>query len=270
MNKRTLLISDYSLTECPLGGTELTDTILIEQLGADFIKSSFFTNGAGYDKIIVSNAWELNPIGREWLESNGFDFKIEHDFQLFAHRIPDGYPDFKAPESELRNVKLYKAAKRVIFQSSYQKNIFDLNIKLNKTYNLEGNIWRDDELDFFENTPSTKNGRCAILRGRSFSKGFAQAVEIADSLRLKVDVLDNMPYSDFIRELSKYSNVLLYPLRSESFGRVAAEASMMGVAVLTNKFMACTAAPWWESNRFEIVRYMRNCKKNLFNLLSEN
>lgn len=264
MKKKILMVSDFSSYEIP-GGAEFSDFEIIKEFDCDFVKSSMFTSGEGYDKIILSNHWRLTQEGREWLIEHGYDAVACHDFSIFPNRVPP--PGLIADPAILLNVELLQAAKTVIFQSNLQRQIFEKNVKLNSTYTLGGNLWSDSQLSFFEGVSGEKNGRCAILRGSAASKGFDKSVEIAKHLRIPFDILENMPYADFINQLSKFSSVILSPGIIESFGRVACEARMMNLTVLTNEMMACSHEGFWNKNRYEIIDEMRKCKKQLFEVL---
>lgn len=256
---KILILSDYSYEECK-GGAEAYDRILIKELNADFVKSSFFTSGDGYDKVILSNYWELNPIGREWLIKNPF-FLVNHDHSLFPNRIPQENP------AHLVNVDLHWAAQTVIFQSTRQEQIFRKFIELKNTYNLRGNLWSDEEFALFAAAPEKKNGKFAIPAGSSPSKGTQQAVELANYLRIPYEILPKMEYEDFISKLGEYSSIVLQPAIVESFGRQAAEARMMGLTVLTNSNMTCSFEEWYNWDRFEIIEEMKKKKKNLLDFL---
>lgn len=257
---KSLVISDYSVNEIG-GGAEKWDSVVIKELKADFVKSSFFASGENYNKIILSNFTQLNPSGRKWLLNNRF-FLAEHDFKLWRARIPE-------ENSPLVNIDLYQAAQTVIFQSTRQEEIFRKFVELKNTYNLRGNLWSDEELALFAAAPEKKNGKFAIPAGSSVSKGTQQAVELANYLRIPYEILPKMEYEDFISKLGEYSGTVLAPQIPESFGRQAAEARMMGLTVLTNSNMACSFEEWYNWDRFEIIEEMKKKKKNFLDFCKE-
>lgn len=264
--RKVLYISDYSSKEIS-GGTEICDDIIINHLNCDFIKSSFFTNGEGYDKFIVSNFFEISEEGKRWLIDNAAFYVIEHDYKIFPNRVPSEYPEFRIPKEDIRNVDFYRAAEKVVFQSSYQKYIFDLNLDIPKSVTLHANLWTDEQLDIFAMAPHQKNGRCYIQNSSNSIKGTQESIRIAEHLKIPFDLHDSKPYDEFIDKLQHYSAVSLQSVIPESFGRIALEARMMGVLPLVNANMACAYEKFYDLPRFAIIYQMRSKREWLLKTL---
>lgn len=261
---RTLFISDLGYLECQ-GGAESNDKVILERLDCDFIKSCFFSDPSDYDRVIVSNHYQLSEEGKQALIEHGNYAVIHHDYLLFESRLPPS-GDIAPPEA-LQNVEFYKKAKTIIFQTEFQKAIFDKNIHLPQGIVLNGNLWNDNHLNRFALAPSYKNGRIFIMQGNYASKGTEQAVAIANQLRLPYDIHPSMPYEDFIDLLGTYSGVILWPMIPESFGRVSMEAKMSNVLVLTNELMAASHSSFYNLSRMKIIRHMMDRREWLIDHL---
>lgn len=265
MENKTIYISDFSLSEYPAGGCELNDFQIIQELNCDFVKSAFFYNGEGYDRFIVSNFFRMPEEGKRWLIDNARYSVIENDYKLFPNRVPP--PGFIAEKQDLRNVEFLQAAEQVIFQTGFQKRIFDLNIDLPRGWAWNANLWSDEELDLFAAAPDRKNGRCMIMQSEILSKNTQGAVDLAKQLKIPFDLVGKLDYTDFIKTLSKYQAVILPFGIPESFSRVAAEARMCDVMVLTNDNCAFAHEEAYQFERFELIQYMKDKKKELFEIL---
>ncbi len=260
---KILYVSDYSWHEIPRGGAENNDKILIEALDCDFIKSQFFKDGEGYDKIIVSNFFNMPQEGKDWLIKSKNLWVVEHDYKLFPNRLPH-------ENVEIVNKEFYQAAKCVIFQSKFQKSIFDKYINIPNSYVFSANLWTDEELNLFAAAPEIKLDEWAIMDSYVPTKGTAAAIKIAEKKKISFDLIPSMDYISFIKTLSKYSGLIIPFGCVESFSRVAAEAKMCGLKVITNENCAFAHEEQFNWGAKELISYMREKREELIEFLKKH
>lgn len=265
-SEKILWVGDFRVEEVA-GGGERYDSVLINELGCDFIKSFFFSDCSGYDKIVISNFAQLSEESKQKIMDHGNYMIIEHDFKIFQSRVPNTYPNFTAPPEELINVEFFQRVKRVVLQSQLQTDIFARNLKLDNVFTLHGNIWSREELDEFEGHQGRQNGRAMILSSAYPTKGVREATEIAKQLKIPFDILPQMDYNNLIKKFGEYSCLISWPMIVESFGRTAAEAKMSSLLVITNDMMACVAEEHYQMSRFDLINYMHEKREELVKLI---
>ncbi len=262
---RILLISDN-----PLGvsqrGCESNDRIICDNLNCDFATCEEFNAKprTSYDKIIVSNFYFLSDESKWLLKGKNYE-TVNHDFLFHPSRIPSLFPNFICPKEELINISFFKNSRKNWCQSSFQANIFKNNGFEAESW--EGNLWSQEDIDSMVALNGPKNGKAAIIAG--YHKGEEASVDLAKKLNVPFDILPQMPYKEFLVELSKYSLYLFVPNILESFGRILVEAKVFNTIPLTTNLCGAVYTSLWNYSGGELAAQLHLKREEILNKLKE-
>ena len=273
--KKIVFISDFFEHQVQ-GGAEICDGVLIETLKEMGCKIATFncTNfgikhlelylNNGYN-FIISNFMMLHEHVKRRLEAVGHRYVImEHDHKYVTNKNPAQFKDFVVPKQNLMNVSFYKAAKRVLCQTSKHQEVLQKNLEISNVESLGFSLWSDAQLEFLRNVDTTKNGKAFIMKDPNPIKGLHKAEEYCKKNNIEYDLVDKLPYEQFIETLAKYEKFVFFPTSLESFSRVILEARMLGCKLLTNSFNGCTYEEWFKKYKGkELINLVQSQRKSI-------
>lgn len=242
--KRIVVVSDF-FYEHVQGGGEASDAVLCNLIYSnkfDCIKrrcnelNDHDMDHYKNDLWIISNFTSLSEDKKRHIISNFCYIIYEHDYKCFAERHPTRYKenDYFVPEDQYRNVEFYKKAKLIVCQTDLQKSIIEKNLKLDNCWSINGNLYSEHELVFFKSHQDCeKNGLFAIVNDDNPIKGKKDAIKYADKNKIQYNLISNKNRLKFFDELSKYDGIILMPTILESCSRLAIEAKLMGLKVIS-------------------------------------
>jgi len=278
LNDKIILISDSFIDDF-VGGAALNDEEIYNLLSKRFdvqkIKSRYLYEGFILENLdsffIISNFFGINPAIRDLIQNKCKYILYCHDYKFVAHTNPAVYTDFKIPPNDLINVSFHTDAHRIICQTQFQKNIYDLNLKNpDKTTSFSGNLWSEEHLKRLGNLAEVeKNNKCAIIDSKYPQKGVKESVQYCKENNLEYDIIGDPDYSSFLEILSLYSTLVFHPSTPETFGRVILEAKMMGLKIITNKLIGASYESWYDFDGKELINYMANKRKTFADFISE-
>ena len=281
MNK-LVFVADF-FSDQVQGGAEICDEILISELRKRGIKVAKFNSREFTEKhiglylktgfnLLISNFTHLSPRVKKFLEANPNKYSIiEHDHKYVADRNPALYAGFIAPPQRIVNRDFYKSAKHVFCQSVKHAEVLSKNLNIDNVINLGCSLWSDEQLELLENhCENTKNRKHFIMGDPNPIKGLEEAKELCMSRELTFDVVNKMPYEDFIRTLSRYSKFVFLPKTLESFSRVILEARMLHCGLVTNNLNGCTYEPWFRDLKgIELIEFVRSKRTEIVDLVAD-
>lgn len=242
--KKIILVSDFFFEDIQ-GGGEISDAVLYNILntnGFNCIKkrcfeiNNYFIESEKNNLWIISNFISLSEEIKNQLITKCSYIIYEHDYKCFAERHPTRYKeyDYYVGKDQHRNFTFYNAAKLVVCQTDLQKQIIEKNLRLKNCWSLNGNLYSEHELLFFESHRNEeKNGLYAIVNDDNPIKGKKDAIRYADKNKLQYSLIYNKSRLKFFEELSKYNGIILMPTILESCSRLAIEAKLMGLKVIS-------------------------------------
>lgn len=263
-------ISDFFLDELQFsGGAEYNDHILVNILREKNHNVKFFKSiNVTLDLIkenqdhlfIISNFLMLKNDCIEEIIENCSYIIYEHDHKYLRSRNPILYKNFKAPKQKIVNHKFYQCAKYVFCQSSFHEKIININLNLNNTYNISGNLWSSSDLDYILNlSKGEKNAdRHSILKSSIWNKNSEGAIEFCNKNNLKYDLIADENYHKFLKKIASNKKFLFLPRSPETLSRVCVEAKMLGCSLIVNNLVGAKYENWFRFDGEEIVDYMRN------------
>jgi len=270
LNDKIILISDFFIDDF-VGGAALNDEEIYKLLSKRFdvqkIKSRYLYEGfvlENFDSLfIISNFFGIPFPIRNLIKKECRYILYCHDYKFVKHTNPAVFPDFKVPPDQLINVDFHLAAHKIVCQSQFQKDIYDKNLKRpDKTVNFSGNLWSEEHLKLLEVLAGVeKKPKCAIIHSEYPQKGVKESIQYCKDKELEYDVIGDPDYSKFLEILSLYSTLVFHPTTPETFCRIAIEAKMMGLVVVTNKLVGASYEPWYNLNGKEMINFMRKKRK---------
>jgi hypothetical protein len=276
MNK-IIYISDYFFDEV-LGGGELNDQEMIKILQNKlniklfkFKSSNININDLNKDDFfIISNFTQLKEDCKLYLEKNCKYVIYEHDHKYLIHRNPAIYKNFLAPKEHIINLNFYKSAKTIFCQSDFHKNIVYKNLLLNNIYNLSGNLWSDEILNYIKDiNNNTKNDKFAILSSPIVHKNTKETIDFCNYKNYKFELVADTDYKNFLYKLNLNKGLIFLPKTPETLSRLAVEARMLNLQTICNNNVGAAYESWFRLKGTELVEYMLEKKEKITNIILE-
>ena len=244
-----IYIGDFFLSDI-VGGGELNDHELCEILLAKKIRSHEITidflDAHQEHKLIVSNFINLPESVKEYMMN------------------------FKAPSNELINVDFYKKSLGVFCQSSFHENVVKRNIDLNNTFNVSGNLWSIDSLEFMKHhCHNKKTGKCSILDSNIPHKNTYETMFYCNKKGFEYDLISSQDYLSFLTLLSKNDKFIFLPKTPETLSRVVVEARMLGIKTITNKNVGASYEDWFALKGEDLIDHMIQKRKEIPRMITE-
>jgi len=255
MNK-VVFVSDF-FSDQVQGGAEIYDALLIQQLESKGVKVCKFNSHEFTDKhfklyektgfmFLISNFVNLSKSVVKLLQVYPDRYCIlEHDHKYLANRNPAEFRNFKATPDMIVNRDFYKSAKQVFCQSIKHAEVLSFNLGIENVTNLGCSLWSKKQLDLIRSKICEKNNKALIINDQNIIKGTQEAITVCEDKKIDYDLLDKMPYEEYLTELAKYERFVFFPKTLESFCRVLLEARMLGCKLMTNSLNGCTYEPWF-------------------------
>jgi len=269
------LISDY-LPDEVLGGCEINNEQLAALLRSRghqvveekscFVDAEYIQNNQ-HGFFIVSNFIELSDLSRQEIMKCRYVI-YEHDHKYLKNRNPATYKGFRAPSEDITNRHFYHRALAVICQSSFHADIVYKNLALPNIISVGGNLWREDMLEHLEKCADVeKKNSVAILNSPIWHKNTAGAVEYCMNKGITYELVSSSDQKAFLSSLGKNASYMFFPKTPETLSRVACEARMLGMKVITNSLVAATKEEWFDKKGKDLVAVMRQKRKDIPELI---
>lgn len=214
-------------------------------------------------KFIISNFINLHESAKEHLYNKEYCI-YEHDHKYLRNRNPALYKDFIAPDEDIVNLRFYKEAVAVFCQSEFHANIVRSNLKLDNIISLGGNLWPEATLDkLLEYSKEEKENRCSVMMSPILHKNTSGAVRWCKIQGKEYDLISSSSYEEFIRALTKNRTLVFFPQTPETLSRIAVEARMAGMKVVTNNLVGASYEDWFKLKEEELINVMRNKRKEI-------
>ena len=268
MNKY-VLVADFFSDEVP-GGGELNNEELVKILiergslvakkkSQSFTPRDIKTHSGS--RFIIANFIGLSEDTKSALSRENYII-YEHDHKYLSARNPAIYKDYKAPREKIINYAFYKNAKAVLCQSTFHKKIVDLNLGLNNTISLSGNLWSEEILSLLKSSSQKKKQhKYAIIHSSTPHKNAKDAVMFCKAKNEEYDLIPQLPYPEFLARMAECEKLVFFPRTPETLSRVLVEARMMEMGTITNDRCGATHEEWYSlkgGEMIEKVRKMRN------------
>jgi len=278
MNK-IVFVADFFANEIA-GGGELNNQELIDilrerdshvlEVKSNRLTPEFISECSKKVKFIVANFVMLSRESKTMLENDREYIIYEHDHKYVKSRNPANYDNFIAPKSEIINFNFYKNAKAVLCQSQFHADIVESNLKLDNIISLGGNLWSEDSLETMLSMSKTdKKPTCAIMSSTNWHKNTADAIKLCKAKQWEYDVIPTCGYMEFLLRLGESDKFVFLPKTPETLSRIAVEARMMGLSVITNNMVGATKEDWFSLKGEELIEVIKNKRIEIPNIVTE-
>lgn len=276
MNK-IVFIADFFSNEIA-GGGELNNQELIEilrernthviEVKSNRLTPEFISECSNRVKFIVANFVMLSEESKTSLENDREYIIYEHDHKYMRSRNPANYDNFIAPKSEIINFSFYKNAKAVLCQSKFHADIVESNLKLDNIISLGGNLWSEDSLEtMLSMSKIDKKPTCAIMSSTNWHKNTGDAIKLCNAKQWDYDIIPPCGYMEFLLRLGENEKFVFLPKTPETLSRIAVEARMMGLSVVTNDMVGATKEDWFSFKGAELIKIMDNKRREIPDLV---
>ena len=223
----------------------------------------FFISSNRDSNFIIANFVKLDPACMEVFSQTNYVI-YEHDHKYLRARNPALYENFKAPKEDIVNLEFYKNAKAVLCQSQFHMDIVRKNTNLTNIINLSGNLWNTSSLQLIEKlSKKHKYKKCSILDSREPHKNTQEAIKWCLANDMKYDLIRNPIYGEFLSALGSNEKFVFLPKTPETLSRVAIEARMMNMSLITNNMVGASMEPWFKLKGKELIDVVHEMRKSI-------
>lgn len=268
------IISDFFTFDGINGGGEKSNDVLaflLREAGHEVILVNSHLvkkeNIKSHIKYIVCNFLNLKNDVREKLQRFRNYIIYEHDQKWLATRDPSKFKNFEVPKNQLRNMRFFECALSVVCQSNIHAGVIEKNTGLENLYNLGGNLWSKEELDYINKIripKEEKERKYTIYNSSNPIKGKGDALKYCILKNLDYELVGGLTSLEFYDKLNQNLFLVFFPNVLESFNRMVVEARMLGCSTLTNGNVGAISEEWYKTTKGEeLVELMRTKHKQI-------
>ena len=109
-----------------------------------------------------------------------------------------------------------------------------------------------------------------IINDSNVIKGTSEGVSVCESKGIEYDLVEKLPYEEYLSYLGKYDKFVFFPKTLESFCRVVLEARMLECKLITNNLNGCTYEPWFKSLKgTSLIDYVDSQREVVVDMIQE-
>lgn len=235
----------------------------VEKINSHLVTVEYLENNLDCN-FVVANFVNLPQPCVDFLTKSAKYVIYEHDHKYLKNRNPAIFRNFLAPEKMIIHLSFYANAIAVLCQSNFHKGIVERNLQLENIVNLGGNLWSLESIrKMREFCLESKEDKCSILDSNVGHKNTVGAIEYCKSNNLEYELIKSSDYLDFLKQLSGNKTFVFLPKTPETLSRVAVEARMMSVSVITTNIIGATHEPWFELKGEELIDRIESMREEI-------
>jgi len=269
INKTIIYVADMFVEECE-GGAELTSDAIIESSPYDIITIrsqdlNIELAKKHSDKFwIIGNFFELNTFAKSFIIKNINYSVIEFDYKYCKRRnedfciILDGECKCNKNPNNNLNALLLLHSKYIWWMSEEQQKLYHNKIPYLRTNQQDvlSSVFSSKTLDYIAELNKTKkNKKYLIYNTRAALKNTHGAIDFAKLNKLPFNLVGDLKYFEFLRELAKHKGLIYVPLAKDTCPRLVIEAAILRCELyLNNKVQHATEG--WFQNETRMNKYL--------------
>ena len=269
INKTIIYVADMFVEECE-GGAELTSDAIIESSPYDIITIrsqdlNIELAKKHSDKFwIIGNFFELNTFAKSFIIKNINYSVIEFDYKYCKRRnedfciILDGKCKCNKNPNNNLNALLLLHSKYIWWMSEEQQKLYHNKIPYLRTNQQDvlSSVFSSKTLDYIAELNKTKkNKKYLIYNTRAALKNTHGAIDFAKLNKLPFNLVGDLKYFEFLRELAKHKGLIYVPLAKDTCPRLVIEAAILRCELyLNNKVQHATEG--WFQNETRMNKYL--------------
>lgn len=259
------------------GGAELNDHSLIIRLlaaGYEIVKKKCheidvdFLKDNKEENFIVGNFRFMSDEIKNYLSKNNKYIIYEHDHKYLKKRNPLLYPNFKAPDSDLKDIFFYEGAIKTICLTKLAHDVFVRNTGLINVDRVGASIWLNEDLDFIKKiSNNAKNNKYAILQSNNPIKRTIDCIQYCKNKNIEYDLISDRDNKKFLEKLSKYKGLVFKTGHLETCGRLVVEAKMLNCElIIQKKLIGAAHEPWFSLTGNDLNDKIRDISEDSINV----
>tara|TARA_R110000765_G_scaffold341547_2_gene431672 strand:+ start:1001 stop:1822 length:822 start_codon:yes stop_codon:yes gene_type:complete len=211
---------------------------------------------------VVGNVSTMSPKGLKNLSKHPNYIILEHDYKCIQSRHPWRFDDCIIPNELKVNLNLYINAKVIFTQTEDHTEVFRKNNIKGNFISLSSSLWSEEELQLLEELRESslcKSSKFCVIDSPNWIKNTKGAKEFCEANKLDFDIVKGVNHpQEFLKELSKYSCLVFFPIARESFCRLIVEAKCIGMNVITSPNSGAWQASWYsDKSGSDLISYLR-------------
>lgn len=283
---KVIFVSDMFVEDC-IGGAELTLQAIIDKcpektfkLHSHLVTSDLIEQKKNCHWILCNFTGMKRDVIIE-LAVSGVNFSIvECDFKYCMYRSSHLHKlqtqkkcDCHTQDQGRFIQGFFKRAQKVFFMSQGQldeyKRLFPTmeNWKQGKLI-VQGSTFDSKTLDLLDELYKKRkdnNGLWAVLGGGTWIKNQQETEEYCRQRKLEYQIIGNVPYVDFLRELCGYKGLIFHPKGFDTSPRITIEAKVLGLKLDLNKNVLQQNEFWFKtSDRNITMKHLRSQASNFW------
>ena len=134
---------------------------------------------------------------------------------------------------------------------------------------LGGNLWSQHHLSLFSEMCSVeKSDKCSIMQSHIPHKNTIDAIRYCNIKNISYDLIPSLPYEKFLRRLGSNKSLVFFPKTPETLSRIAVEARMMNMKVITNGLVGASKEDWFKLRGDELIAVMLGKRKEIASIVT--
>tara|TARA_R100001591_G_scaffold118538_1_gene141982 strand:- start:1498 stop:2349 length:852 start_codon:yes stop_codon:yes gene_type:complete len=271
--KKIMFISDMFSEDYP-GGAELTTEAFIRSMPNTHVVAKVHSAKVTPEIIdanndahfIVCNFAALEDSSKLHMCKNADYSIVEYDYKLCKyrslkkHELAEGKPCdcLEGMDGKITQA-FYGYAKRVLFMSAGQRDIFLSRLKTLKQENtfVLSSAFLKGDLNFMESIKDNeKNNKYLILGSNSWIKGTKECIAYAEENNLEYEVIQGLPYHELLIKMSTSKGLIFRPLDYDTCPRIVIEAKLLGCDLILNEYVQHKDEEWFatQQSSYEYLR----------------
>jgi hypothetical protein len=261
INKTIIYVADMFVEECE-GGAELTSDAIIKSSPYNIVTIrsqdlNITLAEKHLDKFwIFGNFFEIRNSAKEYIINNLKYSVIEYDYKYCKRRnedfciILDGECKCNKNLNENLNALLLLHSKYIWWMSEGQKKLYHDKIPClrRNQQDVLSSVFSRNTLNYIAELQNTrKNNKYLIYNTKAALKNTHGAIDFAKYNKLPFNLVGDLKYFEFLRELSRHKGLIYVPLAKDTCPRLVIEAALLHCELYLNEYVQHATEDWFQN-----------------------
>ena len=261
INKTIIYVADMFVEECE-GGAELTSDAIIKSSPYNIVTIrsqdlNITLAEKHLDKFwIFGNFFEIRNSAKEYIINNLKYSVIEYDYKYCKRRnedfciILDGECKCNKNLNENLNALLLLHSKYIWWMSEEQKKLYHDKIPYlrRNQQDVLSSVFSRNTLNYIAELQNTrKNNKYLIYNTKAALKNTHGAIDFAKYNKLPFNLVGDLKYFEFLRELSRHKGLIYVPLAKDTCPRLVIEAALLHCELYLNEYVQHATEDWFQN-----------------------
>jgi hypothetical protein len=261
LNRPIIYVADMMLDECG-GGAELTSDAILQSSPYEII--TYKSRQLNVDIVqkhlekywIIGNYFEISDRIKIILIKNVNYSVIEYDYKYCKHRNEDFCILLKGACNCIQNQEsninglILRHSKYIWWMSESQKYLHHNRMPYLRTNQQDvlSSVFSCETLNYITELQNTsKNDKYLIYNTKAALKNTHGAIEFAEHNKMPFNLVGDLKYFDFLRELSGHKGLIYVPLAKDTCPRLVIEAALLHCELYLNKYVQHATEHWFQN-----------------------